>query len=91
MMSKSLIAKLYNVSDNMVQKVFDSVFYNDTVYKIFLPKAICIDEFTFKKQTYAFNICNARNGKTIDLGLDRTTNNLDKYFSLCTKKCKKES
>ena len=89
MMSKSLIAKLYNVADNMVQKVFDSVFYNDTVYKTFLPKAICIDEFTFKKQTYAFNICNARNGKTIDLVLDRTTNNLDKYFSHCTKKARK--
>ena len=56
MMSKSLIAKLYNVSDNTVQKVFDSVFYNDSVYKTFLPKAICIDEFTFKKKTYAFNL-----------------------------------
>ena len=89
MMSKSLIAKLYNVSDNTVQKVFDSVFYNDTVYKTFLPKAICIDEFTFKKRTYAFNICNARNGKTIDLVLDRTTNNLDKYFSHCTEKARK--
>ena len=88
-MSKSLIARLYNVSDNTVQKVFDSVFYNDTVYKTFLPKAICIDEFTFKKKTYAFNICNARNGKTIDLVLDRTTNNLDKYFSHCTEKARK--
>ena len=89
MMSKSLIAKLYNVSDNTVQKVFDSVFYNDTVYKTFLLKAICIDEFTFKKRTYAFNICNARNGKTIDLVLDRTTNNLDKYFSHYTEKARK--
>ena len=88
-MSKSLIARLYNVSDNTVQKIFDSVFYNDTVYKTFLPKAICIDEFTFKKKTYAFNICNARNGKTIDLVLDRTTNNLDKYFSHCTAKARK--
>ncbi len=88
-MSKSLIARLYNVSDNTVQKIFDSVFYNDTVYKTFLPKAICIDEFTFKKKTYAFNICNARNGKNIDLVLDRTTNNLDKYFSHCTKKARK--
>ena len=88
-MSKSLIDRLYNVSDNTVQKIFDSVFCNDTVYKTFLPKAICIDEFTFKKKTYAFNICNARNGKTIDLVLDRTTNNLDKYFSHCTEKARK--
>lgn len=89
MMPKSLIARLYNVSDNTVQNVFDTVFYNDTVYKEFLPKAICIDEFTFKKKTYAFNICNAKNGKTIDLVLDRTTNNLDKYFSYYTEKSRK--
>ena len=89
MMCKSLIARLYNVSDNTVQNIFDTVFYNDTVYKDFLPKAICIDEFTFKKKTYAFNICNAKNGKTIDLVLDRTTNNLDKYFSHYTEKARK--
>ena len=89
MMCKSLIARLYNVSDNTVQSLFDTVFYNDTVYKDFLPKAICIDEFTFKKKTYAFNICNAKNGKTIDLVLDRTTNNLDKYFSHYTEKARK--
>ena len=87
--SKSLIARFNNVSDNTVQSVFDTVFYNDTVYKNYLPKAICIDEFTFKKKTYAFNICNAKNGKTIDLVLDRTTNNLDKYFSHYTEKARK--
>ena len=87
--SKSLIARFYNVSDNTVQSVFDTVFYSDTVYKDYLPKAICIDEFTFKKKTYAFNICNAKNGKTIDLLLDRTTNNLDKYFSYYTEKARK--
>ena len=89
MMCKSLIARLYNVSYNTVQSIFDTVFYNDTVYKDLLPKAICIDEFTFKKKTYAFNICNAKNGKTIDLVLDRTTNNLDKYFSHYTEKARK--
>ena len=39
MMSKSLIARFYNVSDNTVQSIFDTVFYNDTVYKNYLPKA----------------------------------------------------
>ena len=87
--SKYLIAKLNNVSDNTVQSIFDTVFYNDTIYKNYLPKAICIDEFTFKKKTYAFNICNAKNGKTVDLILDRTTNNLDKYFSHYTEKARK--
>ena len=89
MMSKSLIARLYNVSDNTVQSIFDTIFYNDTVYKDFFPKAICIDEFTFKKKTYAFNICNTKNGKTIDLVLDRTTSNLDKYFSHYTENARK--
>ena len=89
MMSKSLIARLYNISDNTVQSIFDTIYYSDTVYKDFLPKAICIDEFTFKKKTYAFNICNAKNGKTIDLVLDRTINNLDKYFSHYTEKARK--
>ena len=49
-MSKSLIAKLYNISDNTVQTVFDKVYDNDKLYKNFLPEAICIDEFTYKKK-----------------------------------------
>ena len=40
MMPKSLIARLYNVSDNTVKKIFDSVFYNDNVYKTFW---ICVN------------------------------------------------
>lgn len=86
---KSLIAKFCNVSDNTVQSIFDKVFYRDTVYKDFLPNAICIDEFTFKKKTFAFNICNAKTGKTIDIVEDRTTSNLDKYFSHYTEKARK--
>ena len=65
MMCKSLIARLYNISDNTVQSIFDTVFYNDTMYKDFLPKAICIDEFTFKKKTYTFNICNVKTEKPL--------------------------
>ena len=52
MMSKSLIARLYNISDNTVQSIFNTIFYNDTVYKNYLPKSICIDEFSFKKKIY---------------------------------------
>ena len=80
-MSKTLIAKLYNICDNTVQKVFDSQFNHDTLYKNYIPEAICIDEFTFKKKTFAFNICDAKTGKTFDVVEDRTTSNLDKYFS----------
>ena len=80
-MSKSLIARLYNVSDNTVQSIFDTLFWNDKLYKNHLPKAICFDEFTYKKKVFAFNICDAKTGKTIDLVEDRSTKNLDKYFS----------
>ena len=51
-----MIARLYNISDNTVQNIFNGQFYQDTVYKNSLPKAICIDEFTYKKKTFAF-IC----------------------------------
>ena len=80
-MSKSLISRLYNVSDNTVQNVFNAMFHNDKIYKNHLPKAICIDKFTFKSKMFAFNICNVKNDKTIDVVLDRTTYNLDKYFA----------
>lgn len=80
-MSKTLIAKLYNISDNTVQKIFNTQFNHDTLYKNYIPEAICIDEFTYKKKTFAFNICDAKTGKTFDVVEDRTTSNLDKYFS----------
>lgn len=88
-MSKSLIAKLYNISDNTVQTVFDKVYDNDKLYKNFLPEAICIDEFTYKKKTFAFNICDAKTGKTIDVVEDRTTSNLDNYFSYYTEEARR--
>ena len=49
MVSKKLISKLYNVCDNTVQRIFDTMFNNDKVYKSSIPEAICIDEFTYKK------------------------------------------
>lgn len=78
---KKLIAKLYNVCDNTVQRIFDTMFNNEKIYKNSIPEAICIDEFTYKNKTMAFNICDAKNGKTVDLTQDRSTYNLDKYFS----------
>lgn len=87
-MSKSLIARMYNVSDNTVQKIFDTIYSSEKVYKDYLPKSICIDEFTFKKKTFAFNICDAHTGKTIDLILNRITSNLDKYFAHYTEEAR---
>ena len=81
MLSKKLISRLYNVCDNTVQRIFDTMFNNEKVYKNSIPEAICIDEFTYKNKTMAFNICDAKTGKTVDLIEDRNTHNLDKYFS----------
>ena len=88
-MSKSLIARLYNICDNTVQRVFDTMFCSETVYKSSIPEAICIDEFTFKKKTFAFNICDGKTGKIVDLIEDRSTYNLEKYFSHYTEEARK--
>lgn len=89
-MSKSLIARLYNISDNTVQNIFDKVYLIETLYKNYLPSVICIDEFTFKKKTYAFNIWDAITGKTIDVVENITKNNLNKYFSYYTKEVREK-
>lgn len=36
-MSKSLIVRLYNVCDNTVQRIFDTMFCSETVYKSSIP------------------------------------------------------
>ena len=75
------IAKLHNVSDKTVQRQVNKIYDKDKLYKNYIPINICIDEFTWKKKTMAFNICDAETGKTLDLVEDRTTENLNKYFS----------
>ena len=90
MMTKSQISRIYNISDNTVQNIFDSVYSSEKLYKNYLPEALCFDEFTFKKKTFAFNLCDAKTGKTIDLVEDRTILNLDKYFSYYTKEAREK-
>ena len=75
------IAKLHNVSDKTVQRQVNKIYDKDKLYKNYIPINICIDEFTYKKKTMAFNMCDAGNGKTLDLVEDRTIENLNKYFS----------
>ena len=76
----TFIAKNHNVSNVTVQRELNKVYDNETLYKKYLPEAICIDEFTAMKRTMAFNFCDAKTGKTIDLVLDRKLENLIKYF-----------
>ena len=74
------IARAHNISNMSVQRIVNKVYDNKTLYKKDLPEAICIDEFTAMKRTMAFNFCDAKTGKIIDLVLDRKLENLIKYF-----------
>ena len=71
-----------------VQRVLNSLYDKQTLYKHYLPENICIDEFTALKREMAFNICDATNGKTIDLVLGRKVDDLIKYFSYYTEKAR---
>ena len=89
-LSNMLIAKHHNISNMTVQRIIDRIYNNKKLYKNYLPKAICIDEFTALKKTMAFNICDAKSGKTIDVVLDRTIDNLEKYFSYYLKETREK-
>ena len=74
-----------NVSPNTVERIIDSYYELDSkVYKNTLPQVLSFDEFKSVKSAdgaMSFHICNAKNGKTIDIVEDRRLNNLIKYFS----------
>lgn len=86
--SHKLIAIIHNVSNITVQRCNNKVFDNEKLYKQEIPKNICIDEFTYKHRIMAFNICDAQNGKTVDLIEDRSLENLNKYFNYYNKESK---
>lgn len=86
--SHKLIASIHNVSNMTVQRYNNKIFDDKKLYKHDIPENICIDEFTYKNRTMAFNICNAENGKTLDLVEDRSLDNLNKYFSYYTEESK---
>ena len=85
-LSHTYIARELNISNVSVQRIINKVYDNKTLYKRNLPEAICIDEFTAMKRTMAFNFCDAKTGKTIDLVLDRKLENLITYFRYFLKK-----
>lgn len=80
-LTHTFIAKEHNVSNMTIQRVIDSIYDNEKLYKDYLPEVICIDEFTAIKKEMAFNICDAITGKTIDLVLGRKVEHLTHYFS----------
>lgn len=83
--SEKDISNYNNVSPNTVERVIDSYFELDSkVYKNTLPQSLSFDEFKSVKSAdgaMSFQICNAKNGKIIDIVEDRKLNNLMKYFS----------
>lgn len=84
------IAWHHNVSNMTVQRVNNQVYNGEKLYKHYLPKYMCFDEFTYKKKVMAFNICDAQTGKTIDLVEDRKLENLIKYFRYYSLECRKK-
>ena len=83
--SEKDIATDNNVSPNTVERVIDSYYELDNkVYKSTLPQVLSFDEFKSVKTAdgaMSFHLCNAKNGKTIDIVEDRKLNSLIKYFS----------
>ena len=63
---------------------------NETLYKHYLSEVLCIDEFTALKKEMAFNICDGKNGKTIDVVLGRKVEDLIKYFSYYMKEVREK-
>ena len=84
------IAEYCNISNMSVQRVVDRVYDNETLYKHYLSEVLCIDEFTALKKEMAFNICDGKNGKTLDVVLGRKVEDLIKYFSYYMKEVREK-
>lgn len=80
-----------NVSPNTVERVIDSYYDGQKLYKHYLPKVLSFDEFKSVKSSngkMSFHLCNGITGKTIDIIEDRKFNSLFKYFSYYTHKAR---
>ena len=72
-----------NVSPNTVERIMDSYYETQKLYKHYLPEVLSFDEFKSVKSAdgaMSFHMCNGINGKTIDIIEDRRLDNLIKYF-----------
>lgn len=81
--SEKDIALDNNVSPNTVERVMDSFYETQKIYKHYLPTVLSFDEFKSVKSAdgaMSFHICNGITGKTIDIVEDRRLDNLIKYF-----------
>ena len=81
--SEKDIASDNNVSPNTVERIMDSYYETQKIYKHFLPKVLSFDEFKSVKTadgSMSFHMCNGIAGQTIDIIEDRRLDNLIKYF-----------
>ena len=81
--SEKDIAIDHNVSPNTVERVMDSFYETQKLYKHYLPEVLSFDEFKSVKSAdgaMSFHMCNGITGQTIDIIEDRRLDNLIKYF-----------
>ena len=72
-----------NVSPNTVERIIDSYYETQKLYKHHLPEVLSFDEFKSVKTAdgaMSFHMCNGVTGQTIDIIEDRRLDNLIKYF-----------
>ena len=68
--SEKNIAIDNNVSPNTVQRVIDSYYESQKLYKHYLPEVLSFDEFKSVKSAsgaMSFHLCDGTNGKIIDI------------------------
>ena len=85
------IAKRYRVSPNTVERIIDSYYDGQKLYKHHLPEVLSFDGFKSVKSAdgaMSFHMCDGKTGKTIDIVEDRKLNSLMKYFSYFTHKAR---
>lgn len=89
--SEKDIANRYRVSTNTVERIIDSYYDGQKLYKHYLPEVLSFDEFKSVKSAdgaMSFNMCDAKTGKIIDIVENRQLSNLIKYFSYYTHKAR---
>ena len=85
------ISKRYRVSPNTVERIIDSFYDTQKLYKHYLPEVLSFDEFKSVKSAdgaMSFHMCDGTTGNTIDIVEDRKLNSLMRYFSYFTHKAR---
>ena len=81
--SEKDIALDNNVSPNTVERIMDSYYETQKLYKYYLPEVLYFDEFKSVKTADGamnFHMCDGITGQTIDIVEDRRLDKLIKYF-----------